>query len=162
EIRSRPRPRRAVIGLALIVAGLGGAFWLGAADQTTTLVAAAGMLGTIAIFFGIAMNAPIVVGPMVAAVSWPLRRLFPVAGRVAAESARSDPSRTAATATGLMIGLALVIAVNSLGASFLSTISDEFDRDFARDLTVQPTGFAPGQGPQQTISNGLRGRLAKI
>ncbi len=162
EIRSRPRPRRAVIGLALIVAGLGGAFWLGAADQTTTLVAAAGMLGTIAIFFGIAMIAPLVVTPMVRAISWPLRKLFPVEGRIAAESARADPSRTAATATGLMIGLALVIAVNSLGASFLSSISDEFDRDFARDLTVQPTGFAPGQGPQQTISNGLRGRLAKI
>jgi putative ABC transport system permease protein len=52
--------------------------------------------------------------------------------------------------------------VNSLGASFLSSISDEFDRSFARDLTVQPQGFAPGQGPQQTIAKGLRNRLAQI
>ena len=161
-LRSRPHPRRAALGLVLIVAGLGGAFWLGAADETTTLVAAAGMLGTIAIFFGIAMLAPFVVRPMVAVLTWPLRRLFPVEGRLAAESARTDPGRTAATATGLMIGLALVVAVNSLGASFLSSISDEFDRSFARDLTVQPSGFAPGQGPQQTIANGLRDRLARI
>ena len=82
--------------------------------------------------------------------------------RLAADAARSDPGRTAATATGLMIGLALVVAVNSLGASFLSSIEDEFDRSFARDLTVQPRGFAPGPGPQQTIDRDLRGRLAKI
>jgi putative ABC transport system permease protein len=161
-LRSRPRPPRALLGAVLIGVGLAGAFWLGAADETTTLVAAAGMAGTIAIFFGIALIAPFVVVPMVRVLSWPVRRIAPVEGRIAADSARSDPSRTAATATGLMIGLALVVAVNSLGSSFLSSISDEFDRSFARDLTVQPTGFAPGDGPQQTISNGLRDRLARI
>ena len=34
-LRSRPRARRAVAGLVLIGVGLGGAFWLGAADETT-------------------------------------------------------------------------------------------------------------------------------
>jgi putative ABC transport system permease protein len=120
------------------------------------------MGGTVAIFFGIALVAPFVVAPLVSVLSWPVRRIAPVEGRIAADAARSDPSRTAATATGLMIGLALVVAVNSLGSSFLSSISDEFDRSFARDLTVQPTGFAPGEGPQQTIATGLRDRLAVI
>jgi putative ABC transport system permease protein len=161
-LRSRPRPRRAALGAVLIVVGLAGAFWLGAADETTPIVAAAGMAGTVAIFFGIALVAPFVVVPMVGVLSWPVRRLAPVEGRIAADSARSDPSRTAATATGLMIGLALVVAVNSLGSSFLSSISEEFDRSFARDLTVQPTGFAPGEGPQQTIARDLRDKLARI
>ena len=102
------------------------------------------------------MVAPFVIRPLVRVLSWPLRWLFPVEGRLAADAARSDPGRTAATATALMIGLALVVAVNSLGSSFLKSISDEFDRSFARDLTVQPHGFAPGQGPQQTIAKGLR------
>ena len=161
-LRARLRARRAAIGAVLIGLGLAGAFWLGAANDTTTIVAAAGMLGTIAIFFGIALVAPFAIRPLVRALSWPLRRLFPVEGRLAADAARSDPARTAATATALMIGLALVVAVNSLGSSFLKTISDEFDRDFARDLTVQPNGFSPGQGPQQTIAHGLRDRLARI
>jgi putative ABC transport system permease protein len=161
-LRSRPRRRRAALGAVLIAAGLGGAFWLGAADETTPVVAAAGMTGTVAMFFGIAMVSPFVIGPMVRVLSWPLRRVFGVEGRLAADAARSDPSRTAATATGLMIGLALVVAVSSLGSSFLSSIQDEFDRAFARDLTVQPRGFAPGQGPQQTIDRGLRDRLARI
>jgi putative ABC transport system permease protein len=161
-LRAALRPRRALIGAILIPLGLAGAFWLGASNETTTLVAAAGMLGTIAIFFGIALVAPFVIRPMVRGLSWPLRKAFPVEGRLAADAARSDPGRTAATATALMIGLALVVAVNSLGSSFLKSIDDEFDRDFARDLTVQPQGFAPGQGPQQTIANGLRGRLRRI
>jgi ABC-type lipoprotein release transport system permease subunit len=125
-------------------------------------IAAAGMAGTIAIFFGIAMIAPFVITPMVRVLSWPLRRVSPVAGRLAADSARSDPGRTAATATGLMIGLALVLAVNSLGASFLDSIEREFDRAFARDLSVRPAGFSPGEGPQQTIAKRVRDRLAKL
>jgi len=161
-LRARLRPRRALAGLVLIGLGLAGAFWLGAADEVTTIVAAAGMAGTVAIFLGIALVAPFVIRPLVRALSLPLRLAFPVEGRLAADAARTDPGRTAATATALMIGLALVVAVNSLGASFLKTISDEFDRSFARDLTVQPTGFAPGQGPQQTIARGLRDRLARI
>jgi putative ABC transport system permease protein len=161
-LRVRPRPRRAAAGLVLIGLGLAGAFWLGAADETTPLVAAAGMAGTVAIFFGIAMIAPFVIGPLVRVLAWPLRRASPVAGRLAADSARSDPGRTAATATGLMIGLALVVAVNSLGASFLDSIESEFDRAFARDLSVRPAGFAPGEGPQQTISNKVGDRLADL
>ncbi|MGI8460433.1 MAG: ABC transporter permease [Solirubrobacterales bacterium] len=161
-LRARPRRRRAVLGLILIGLGLGGAFWLGAADETTPTVAAAGMGGTIAIFLGISICAPFVISPFVRVLAWPLRRASPVAGRLAADSARSDPGRTASTATGLMIGLALVIAVNSLGASFLDAIEGEFDRSFARDLTVQPNGFSPGEGPQQTISKDLRRRLAKL
>jgi putative ABC transport system permease protein len=161
-LRAALRPRRAVLGAILIPLGLAGAFWLGASDETTAAVAAAGMVGTIAIFLGIALVAPFVIRPLVRGLSWPLRRAFPVEGRLAADAARSDPGRTAATATALTIGLALVVAVNSLGSSFLRSIDDEFDRNFARDLTVQPEGFAPGQGPQQTIANGLRTRLARI
>ena len=44
-LRAALRPRRALIGAVLIPLGLAGAFWLGASDETTTLVAAAGMLG---------------------------------------------------------------------------------------------------------------------
>jgi putative ABC transport system permease protein len=161
-IRTTPRPLRAAGGVLLIVPGLAGAFLLGAADETTDLVIAAGIGGTIAIFFGIALLAPFLISPLTRILSWPVRRLAPVEGRLAADSARSNPSRTAATATALMIGLALVVAINSLGSSFLSSIEREFDESFARDFTVQPRGFAPGQGPQQTIAGGLSKRIERI
>ncbi len=161
-LRARPGPLRALAGLAMILPGLAGAFLLGAADETTTPVIAADIAGIIAIFLGIALIAPFLVGPLSRLLSWPLRRLAPVEGRLASDSARSNPNRTAATATALMIGLALVVGVNSLGSSFLSSIEREFDRSLARDLTVQPRGFAPGQGPQQTIAAGLAKRIAKL
>ena len=63
----------------------------------------------------------------------------------------------------LMIGLALVVAVNSLGASFLKSIEDEFDRSFARDLTVQPTGLrARARARSRRSPRSLRDRLAKL
>ncbi len=161
-LRKRPGPLRAVAGVAMILPGLAGAFLLGAADETTDLVVAAGITGTIAIFFGIALIAPFLIEPLARVLSWPIRRLAPVEGRIAADSARSNPGRTAATATALMIGLALVVGINSLGASFLNSIEREFDQSLARDLTVQPRGFAPGQGPQQTISNGLAKRIERF
>jgi putative ABC transport system permease protein len=161
-IRTRPRALRALVGLLLIGPGLAGAFQLGAADDTTNFVVAAGIGGTIAIFFGIALLAPFLISPLTRVLSWPVRRIAPVEGRLAADSARSNPGRTAATATALMIGLALVVGINSLGASFLNSIENEFDRSFARDLTVQPRGFSPGQGPQQTIAKGVKKRIERI
>lgn len=161
-MRARPRPGRALLGVAMIVPGLAGAFLLGAADETTDLVIAAGIAGTVAIFFGIALVAPFLIGPLTRVLSWPVRRLAPVEGRIAADSARSNPMRTAATATALMIGLALVVGINSLGSSFLNSIEREFDESLERDLTVQPRGFAPGQGPQQTIAEELAKRIERL
>ncbi len=161
-LRTSPRPVRILIGLLLIGPGLFGAFQLGAADETTNAVVAGGIAGTIAIFFGIALIAPFLIGPLTRVLSWPVRKLAPVEGRLAADSARSNPGRTAATATALMIGLALVVGINSLGASFLNSIEREFDRSFARDLTVQPRGFAPGQGPQQSIAPQVERQVERI
>ncbi len=161
-LRDRPPLRRAFLGVAMIVPGLAGAFLLGASDETTTPVVAAGIGGTIAIFFGIALIAPFLIEPLTRVLSWPVRKLAPVEGRIAADSARSNPARTAATATALMIGLALVVGINSLGASFLNSIEEEFDKSFRRDLTVQPRGLSPGQGPQQTISAGVAKRISAL
>ncbi len=161
-LRSRPKPIRAVIGICLVVPGLYGAFTLGAADQTTTAVVAAGIGGIIAIFFGIALLAPFVVSPLSRLLSWPVRKLAPIEGRLASDSARANPTRTAATATALLIGLALVVGINSLGSSFLNSIEREFDRAFARDLTVQPRGLNPGAGPQQSLAPSVLGEISDL
>ena len=85
------RAPRAILGLVLIGRGLAGAFWLGAADETTTLVAAAGMAGTIAIFFGIA-HGRAVRDPPAGAGS-----LLAAAARLPGRRAASPPTRRART-----------------------------------------------------------------
>ena len=161
-LRSRPSPIRALFGVLLIAPGLWGAFTLGAADETTPGVVAAGIGGIIAIFFGIALLAPFVVSPLARLLSWPVRKIAPIEGRLASDSARANPNRTAATSTALLIGLALVVGINSLGSSFLNSIEKEFDRAFARDLTVQPRGLNPGAGPQQSIAPSAIDRIRRL
>ena len=160
--RKPPSGLRAALGAAMAAAGLGGVFLLASSQEISAGVAAAGMTGVVLIFLGVALAAPFAIVPIVRVLSWPLRRVAPIQGRLASDSAKANPGRTALTATGLMIGLALVTAFGALSSSFLGTITDEFDQAFARDYTVQPSGFSPGQGPQQTFSPGLRDRIAKL
>ena len=57
---------------------------------------AAGIGGTIAIFFGIALIAPFLIAPLTRVLSWPIRKLAPVEGRLASDSAvptRRGPPR---------------------------------------------------------------------
>lgn len=162
EERRPPSARRAAGGLAMAATGLVGVFVLASAEEIPPPVAAAGMGGVVLIFLGVALAAPFAIVPIVRFLSWPLRRAAPIQGRLASDSAKANPGRTALTATGLMIGLALVTAFGALSSSFLGTITDEFDEAFARDYTIQPRGFSPGQGPQQTFSTDLRDRIAEL
>ena len=162
EERRPPSPRRAAAGVAMAATGMVGVFVLASAEEIPPAVAAAGMGGVVLIFLGVALAAPFAIVPIVRFLSWPLRRAAPIEGRLASDSAKANPGRTALTATGLMIGLALVTAFGALSSSFLGTITDEFDEAFARDYTVQPSGFSPGQGPQQTFSPRLRDRIARL
>ncbi|MEP9383952.1 ABC transporter permease [Nocardioides cheoyonin] len=70
-------------------------------------------------------------------------RLFGATGRIAGENAQRDPRRTGATASALMIGLALVSTIGVLAASLNRTVDDIVDEDFAADFIVQGPSYAP-------------------
>jgi putative ABC transport system permease protein len=142
--------RRLIIGSALTVLGLLGVFVLAASSDTPPAVIAAGVLGVVFLFTGVIMLGPIVVPGLVRAMARPLRMFAPVEGRIAADNARANPTRTASTASGLMIGVALIAAIGSLGSSFIGTISEQLDNEIKTDFTIQPRG-AQG-GPQPAIA----------
>ncbi len=79
--------------------------------------------GALGLFVGTALLAPRLVRPLASVVGWPGVRVGGVAGRLARDNARRNPSRTAATAAALMIGLALVTFVAALGRALV--VSDE-------------------------------------
>ncbi len=56
--------------------------------------------------------------------------------RIARENAARSPQRTAATATALMIGLALVTLVSVLGQSLRASLTDVLDNSIGADLFV--------------------------
>lgn len=101
-----------------------------------------------------ALLAPIVADPVVRVLGWPASR-WSVAGRIARGNARRDPRRTAATASALMIGLALVSAVTILAASVQASVADALDEQFRADLVLQ--GDQTGMHP---IPAHLAGQLA--
>jgi putative ABC transport system permease protein len=104
EIRDLPTARRAGLGVLLVALGGAGAYWLAVSAHPHAPQVAAGLSGIVAVFLGLSLIVPFLVAPMVGVLSWPLRRLSRVTGRLAADSASSNPKRTGATATALTVG----------------------------------------------------------
>ena len=96
------------------------------------------------LFIGVALLSSRLVKPLATVVGWPAGHLAGSAGRLARENAVRNPSRTAATAAALMIGLALVSVVAVLGASLRdsanSAVEKQIDTDYA---LTHDNGFDP-------------------
>ncbi len=145
------RGRRMVVGGVSVVLGICGVFVLASSTDSSAPVVMAGVVGIFLLFTGVIMIGPLIVPPLIQMMAWPLRKITPIEGRMAGDNARANPVRTASTASGLMIGIALVAAIGSLGSSMIGSISDELDAQMKTDFIVQPAGMQGG-GPQQTIS----------
>ena len=121
------------LGAGLFVEGLG----------TRSILLLLG-LGVIALFIGVALLSSRLVKPLATVVGWPAGHIAGSAGRLARENAIRNPSRTAATAAALMIGLALVSVVAVLGASLRdsanSAVEKQIDTDYA---LTHDNGFDP-------------------
>ena len=131
---------RLVLGLVITLAGavLSG-FGLGGAPIAMLGVGAA------LVFLGVAMLAPVISRPVVRVLGAPYPRLFRMPGRLATKNAQRNPRRTAATASALMIGLALVSAINVMSSSAKASVSGQVDKVFAADYMV--TAASPGFDP---------------
>ena len=82
-------------------------------------------------------------GPLARGLGWPLQKLSPVSGRLARDNSRRNPSRTAATAAALMIGLGVVVFVAVFAQGLKSSFIDSFDRTVRADYIVSGSNFMP-------------------
>ena len=62
---------------------------------------------------------------------------------MAVSNAQRDRRRTAATATAILIGLALVTAIGVLGSSATASVDATVDDVITSDFIVQPTSYVP-------------------
>jgi putative ABC transport system permease protein len=154
------------LGILLLVYGIFGS------GLTTATRLSALAFGTLILFVGVAMNAKRAVRPLAAVLGWPGTQIGGTAGVLARENAMRNPSRTASTASALMIGLALITFVAILGAGLRSSFGDAVDKLFVADyaLTAE-NGFDPftkeadaavAGTPGVTAVSGLRGGDARI
>jgi putative ABC transport system permease protein len=102
--------------------------------------------GAFAVFLGVAMLAPVISRPVIRVLGAAFPRLFGAPGRMARENALRNPRRTAATASALMIGLALVSAINVVNSSAVASIGQSVDKQFGADYMIMADGqsrFSP-------------------
>ena len=121
-----------LVGAALMAAGLVGApgadaAWIGA--------------GAVIWVITVAVMAPILGRPVLLACRAVFGKLFGTTGKLAGENALRNPRRTGATASALMIGLAVVSAVGVLASSLSATNDELVDREFRSDFLVQSPSF---------------------
>ncbi|MFI7413203.1 ABC transporter permease [Streptomyces sp. NPDC049627] len=140
---------RAVTGLSLLALALG---------VTLTGVLASPSLWSAGTGAVLALVAFVVLGPVASTTAirilgGPLDRLRGVTGGLARRNALRSPKRTAATASALMIGVAVVSLFTVFGASLKATMDQTVSRSFAGDVAVSTPSFGAG-------GSGLSPRLA--
>ncbi|MFF3643463.1 ABC transporter permease [Streptomyces sp. NPDC002564] len=132
--------RRAVVGAALAAA---------AVALTLTGVLATPSIWLAGAGAALALVSFVVLGPVASSravriLGGPLDRLRGVSGGLARRNALRSPKRTAATASALMIGVAVVSLFTVFGASLKATMDQTVNRSFAGDVAVSTPGFGAG------------------
>jgi putative ABC transport system permease protein len=143
--------RRALVGGAALVAGVA-VMMIGLFVSHHNQVAQVG-IGIAITFIGVATLAPFVARQATSVLGRPLRRTGGIAGELARQNAMRNPRRTAATASALMIGLALVTMFSVLGQSAKKSVSQSINQDFIGTYVVKTSGanfnnFSPTVEPR--------------
>lgn len=127
--------------LGVLVGLIGVVMALGAVGLTGYMVyeLSQGNSAALAMPFAIVILAALAYGLIRTAIG-----AFGLTGQLARENAARSPSRTATTATALMIGLTLVTAVTVIGDSIKSSVSDALAGSIQSDWLIQ----GPQAGPQ--------------
>ena len=124
--------------IALMLIGL----FVGGLSTGTRLIAIG--LGAFGIFIGVGMLAKTLVPPLAEVLGWPATKIGGAAGQLARGNTIRNPTRTASTASALMIGLALVTLVAVLAAGLKSTFGTHVDELFKADYALTATNnFSP-------------------
>jgi putative ABC transport system permease protein len=101
-------------------------------------------IGVLLLFFGVSMNAAKVVRPLAGVLGAPARTIGGAPGILARDNATRNPSRTASTASALMIGLALVTFVAIFGLGVRKSFEDAVNQLFVADYAITATNtFTP-------------------
>jgi putative ABC transport system permease protein len=101
-------------------------------------------LGTMIAISGVFVLGPVLAGPAMLALGAGAEAASGTTGRLAKANATRNPKRTSATASALMIGVALVGLITILAASTKASIADTLSESLQADFVV--TGGAFGAG----------------
>jgi putative ABC transport system permease protein len=133
---------RAAVGLLVSAAGVLALVTAAQADKTSSGGSLLG-LGILLTLIGFVIIGPLLANVIVRVVSAIILRFFGPMGRLAERNALRNPRRTGATASALMIGLALVAGMSVIGSSMVASADDQLDSSVGADFIVEGGGGQP-------------------
>ncbi|WP_369369136.1 ABC transporter permease (plasmid) [Streptomyces sp. CG4] len=146
-----PAPRSLVlrnsIGAAVTALGVAIMLYASTLQDLTGLTPA--MTGAMLIMAGTVILAPLLSRPLIALAGKATTRLFGITGKLAEQNALRNPRRTAATASALVIGLALITGMTVIGASVQQTLDKAVAKDFKGDFQIT-THYYEGLDPKMS------------
>lgn len=149
----QPSSRRAARGAILTLIGVI-ALGLGLFGHYGNRVSLVGV-GAIAVFVGIATLGPLVARPVSRLLGAPLAARG-TTGKLAQQNAMRNPSRTAATAAALMVGVTLVSLMTIIASSTKASVDSIIDSALRADYVVSSGGVAGGSsGFSPTLESSL-------
>ena len=130
-------------------------------------------IGAGLVFLGITVLGPILVGPFVGVIGWPIARFRGITGRLAQENTERNPKRTSSTAAALMIGVGLVGLIAIAAASVTESINQAIEESFTGDFVVDSGSFGFGglsptladdlnELPEVEVATGVRYGIARL
>ncbi|MDE0802515.1 MAG: FtsX-like permease family protein [Acidimicrobiales bacterium] len=150
---SRPRIVAGILILTLGAWNLSAAWRNGDSDSIPVVG-----LGAMALIVGAIVVGPVLAEPTVRVLGGWIPKLKGVTGRLATENAARSPKRTSATASALLIGVALIGFITIFGESAQVSVANEVERGFTGDLIVQgDQGFGPPAGFPPTVADDIDG-----
>ncbi len=166
--RYRTAVALSIVGLSLALLGYG--LFVGSVAAGPRLLSLA--VGVLGLFVGVALTAPKLARPLASVLGRPFARIGGASGSLARENAMRNPQRTASTAAALMIGLALVTMVATLGKGLKASDRDSLKHQVRADYVVtskngwdvfsRAAGNAAGAAPVVTVASSVRNEQAKV
>ena len=140
--------RRTIAGMIATGAGVA-AFAAGVVGSGSGALTMLGV-GAVITIIGVFVLGPVIARPVMDVLGMPIARLSGTTGRLAAENAKRSPKRTSATASALMIGVALVSFITILATSTKASISETVGTSLRADYVIGSGGFG-GAGLSPTL-----------
>jgi putative ABC transport system permease protein len=149
--------KRTIIAIVLSILGVAAiGFGLFGGSGTAALLSSLG-LGSVLVFVAVSMYAPLFSTPSARFLGAPLEHLpgNPITGHLARQNASRNNKRTASTAAGLMIGLALIAMASVVAESLKASFTDELGSTMIADYVITAQG-------ESDFSNQIEGQVAAL
>ena len=115
-------------------------------------------LGILVVLLGVTAVSPVISRPFLAAAQAAYRRVFGSVGNLAGQNSLRNPRRTTATASALMIGLALACTMAILGDSAKASVDQAIEENFVGDYVVSSVfgePFSPSIATEMAQVDGI-------